>query len=75
MVSNGIRVPIFGENVGVNAVASRPGHLADVVLAENFYGLDYVRSNFLFQPDGVTPNELSTELGRATRRLRNAWAT
>jgi hypothetical protein len=75
MAGHGIRVPIFGENVGVNAVASRPGHLADVVLAENFFGLDYVRSNFLFQPDGVTPNEISAALREATTRLRHAWAT
>ena len=73
MKSHGITEPIWGENVGVEPVARDPDHLADVVLAEDFYGLDYVRSSLLFGADGVTPNETFAALARACQRLRRAW--
>jgi hypothetical protein len=74
VLRRGLRTPMWGENVGVEKVADDPGHLADVVLADDFYGLDYVRSKFLFGADGVTPNETFAAAAQAFQRLLNAWA-
>jgi beta-galactosidase GanA len=64
---------LWGENVGTMPVAGRPNHIADVILANGLYGMDYVRSSRLFEADGVTPNGVVGELAVACRRLRQAW--
>ena len=72
MKDHGINQPMWGENAGLEAVARNPGHLADVVLANGLYGLDYIDSHYLFRPDGVTPNETFNAFATASERIRRA---
>jgi len=73
MRSHGNTQRLWGENVGVEGVARDPGHLADVVLANGLYGMDYIRSSRIFGPDHVTPNETFPALATACQRLLAAW--
>jgi len=69
MRAHGNTQPLWGENVGTAPVADKPNHIADVILANRLYGMDYVRSSRIFAADGVTPNGVVSELAAACRRL------
>jgi hypothetical protein len=63
-------IPMWGENAGVPGAAKHPGHLADVIVDQGLYGLDYTHSVYLFDEDGITPNELLEDLGKAYSRIQ-----
>jgi len=73
MRAHGNAQKLWGENVGTPPVADHPNHIADVILDNGLYGMDYVRSSRIFEPDGVTPNAVAGELAQACRRLREGW--
>lgn len=70
MRAHRIEEPMWGENAGLDSVARDPAHLTDVVLTNHLYGLEYVRSSYLFSSDGTTPNGTFRALGKACSRLR-----
>jgi hypothetical protein len=70
MEKRGVNQPMWGENV--QSVARNPEHIADVILANKLYGLDYVNSSYVFGSDSVTPNDTYQELATACQRLRRA---
>jgi Beta-galactosidase len=72
MKDHDITEPMWASNAGVERAARNPDHLVDIILANGLYGLDYVSSRFLFDPDGVTPNETFARLAGACARLRQA---
>jgi len=73
MLQHGNTQILWGENVGVPGVADHPDHIADVILANHLYGMDYVRASDIFEADGMTPNAVFAELAEACGRLRRAW--
>ena len=63
---------LWGENAGDIGCADHPEALADTILENGFFGLDYTHSHFIFEADGITPNRLFPTLGQAYRRIRQA---
>jgi hypothetical protein len=72
MQDHDITAPMWASNAGVERAAGNPDHLVEIILANGLYGLDYINSRFLFDPDGVTPNETFQKLAGACQRLRQA---
>ncbi len=73
MQAHGNTQLLWGENVGVPGVGDHPNHIADVILENRLFGMDYVRSSNIFEADGITPNAVFGELATACGRLRQAW--
>lgn len=63
-------IPLWGENAGVLGAARDPLHLADVITKHHLAGIDYTHSHFLFQPDGVTPNDVFPQFAEAIKRIK-----
>ncbi len=66
--AHGYDLPLWAENAG-GRPALDPGHLADVVLRNGLFGLDYVNAGAVLQADGVTPNAVMPQLAEACARL------
>jgi hypothetical protein len=64
----GVETPLWGENAG-GPSALNPEHLADVVIGNRLYGLDYVNAAAIFEPDTVTPNHLFPAFEATCQRL------
>lgn len=63
-------IPLWGENAGVLGAARDPQHLADVILKHQLAGIDYTHAHFLFEPDGVTPNDVFPRFAAAIKRIK-----
>ncbi len=61
---------VWGENAGHLRGAGNPVKLANIVIDEGLWGLDYTHTLFVFEEDSVTPNERLPELVEAVRLLR-----
>ncbi len=61
---------MWGENAGAYECAKDPLHLADVILDNDLWGLDFTHAHFAFEPDGVTPNAVFLLLKQAYARIR-----
>jgi hypothetical protein len=70
--AHGVGVPLFGENAGGDPSLSYSA-LADNVINEGLYGLDYVNSNDLFASDGITPTSAFANYKLMCQRLVNFW--
>lgn len=70
----GYKLTLWAENAG-GRPALNPDHLADVILRNNLYGLDYINSNTVFEEDGVTENNIMPELRHACARLLKVLPT
>jgi Beta-galactosidase len=66
--------PLWAENAGVERVARNPERLANIIEDNRLYGLEYVNSSYLFEPDGITPNDTYLALSRTCARLRQIFA-
>ena len=66
---------MWGENAGEIACANDPEALADTILGDGLFGLDYTHANFVFEPDGVTPNALYPKLRDAFARIKQRATT
>jgi len=72
MKQHGLRsIPMWGENAGDPVQAGNPGHLADVIVNQGLYGLDYTHSYYVFDKDGLTPNALFPKLKEAYSRIQH----
>ena len=64
-------VKMWGENSGCELAAGDPGHLADVIIKNRLWGLDYTHSHFAFMEDGITPNpKVWPQLKQAYERIQ-----
>ncbi len=66
------QIHMWAENAGYYDCAKDPVRLAQICLKYNLWGLDLTHGHFLFEADGITPNAIMSELGRAFTMLRNA---
>ncbi|MBV9850701.1 MAG: hypothetical protein JO250_13590, partial [Armatimonadetes bacterium] len=62
--------PMWGENAGFLGAAQDPLALADIIVKNRLWGLDYTHSHFLFGPDHVTPNAIMPQLQKAYAIIR-----
>jgi hypothetical protein len=67
-------IEIWGENAGEWGSARDPLALADTVVKNRLYGLDYTHSRFVFAEDRLTPNALMPELQKAYANVKAYWA-
>jgi hypothetical protein len=74
MIAHHIVTPLWAENAGVERVARNPERLANIIEDNHLYGLEYVNSSYLFEPDGITPNDTYLALSRTCARLRQIFA-
>lgn len=65
---------MWGENAGDIGCANDPAALADTVIGDALFGLDYTHAHFVFEPDGVTPNALFPKLREAYARIKRELA-
>ncbi len=64
---------MWGENAGALACAKDPVFLAETIIANRLYGLDYTHAHFALEDDGVTPNAIMPELRKAYRMINGYW--
>ena len=69
MQARGFETPLWAENAG-GKPAQDPGHLADVVLNNRLYGLDYIGGADLFAGDRITPGPIMPRMKAASERMR-----
>ena len=62
---------VWGENAGDWGCAKDPLSLADTVIHDGFWGLDYTHAHFVFEKDGITPGNLFPQLREAYARIRH----
>lgn len=74
MMAHQMVTPLWAENAGVERVARNPERLANIIEDNRLYGLEYVNSSYLFEPDGITPNDTYLALSRACARLKRVFA-
>lgn len=67
-------VEIWGENAGYFVCAKDPIGLARTITRNDYYGLDLTHAHFVFQQDGVTPNEVFPDLKTAYALIKRYWA-
>jgi hypothetical protein len=65
---------LWGENAGYWEAARDPLNLARIIVENRLYGLDLTHGHFLFQRDGITPNEAMPKLKEAFAQIRAAHA-
>ena len=61
---------LWGENAGDLGCAKDPAALADTVVTDALFGLDYTHAHFAFEDDGVTPNARFPQLRDAYARIK-----
>lgn len=64
------KLEMWGENAGNEHAAGDPAHLADVIIKNKLFGLDYTHAHYAFEKDQVTPNKVLPELAKAYARIR-----
>lgn len=67
-------VEMWGENAGYYECAKDPEALAAIIIRNRLYGLDLTHGHFLFERDGITPNEVMPKLKRAYGMIKEYWA-
>jgi hypothetical protein len=65
---------MWGENAGSYECAKDPIKLADIIIQNRLYGLDFTHAWFALEEDGVTPNAIMPQLKKAYSMIREYWA-
>ena len=68
-------VEMWGENAGSYECAKDPVRLAEIIIQNRLYGLDFTHAHFALEEDGVTPNHIMPELKKAYRMINEYWAS